>query len=141
MREKFRSCKNETKLYINSLKSDTSAEKLSEVFSQFGEVKHTSVRDHKKPFGEVLRFGFVEFVKKEDASKALVEGIKNPGILEISVIQPAYIKFAQAKEIRRQYLKIQHNQKLKSKKSPFTTFNQNGFAPQQPPLQLNKQME
>ena len=51
---------NETKLYIRSLKPDTTLETLEEVFAQFGEVLHSSIKEHKKD-DQQMKFGFIEF--------------------------------------------------------------------------------
>jgi len=53
-----------------------------------------------------MKFGFVQFESKENAQKAIAEGPLNEMVLEISMVKPAYIKFAQSKDIRRKYLKL-----------------------------------
>ena len=84
---------NVTKLYIRSLKLDVTAEKLKEVFSQFGQVEYFSVRQLKRD-ENVLKFGFIQFKTKEDATKAMTEAPNNEAVLSISLVSPAYIKFA-----------------------------------------------
>ncbi len=58
------------KLYVGNLSFDTSESELEELFSQHGEVASAKVitdRDTGRPRG----FGFVEFVRAEDAQKAI----------------------------------------------------------------------
>lgn len=93
MRERFKNSRNETKLYIRSLKPEMTNELLKEVFSQFGEVKYSSIRDHKRG-DQVMKFGFVEYTTKEDATKALAEASTHADVLAYSLVDPAYIKFA-----------------------------------------------
>jgi len=84
---------NETKLYIRSLKLDTTAESLKEAFKSFGDVVSSSVREitHNE---KKLKFGFVEFGTKEEANEALSNGPSHPEILEVTYVSPAYIKLA-----------------------------------------------
>jgi len=104
MKEKFKKTPNVTKLYIRSLKLDTTPEQLKEAFSQFGEVTYFSIREHKRD-DKVMKFGFIQFKSQDAASKANMEAANNEAILAISLVTPAYVKFAQSREIRKKILR------------------------------------
>ena len=110
MKERFKNTRNETKLYLRSLKPETTLEGLKKIFSQWGEVKYGSIRDHKKG-DEQMKFGFIEFSSKEDATKCLAQAPTHEDVEEISLVKPAYIKFAQSREIRNKFLKTQRLKK------------------------------
>jgi len=105
MKERFKNQLNVTKLYIRSLKPETTPEILKEAFSQFGEVEYFSIREHKRD-EKILKFGFIQFKTKEQADQAIQEAPSNEKILGISLVSPAYVKLAQAKHVRKKYLKI-----------------------------------
>ena len=104
---------NETKIYVRDLKLEITKEQLKEVFDQFGDIKTLSVKIIKMN-EEDKKFGMIDFMLKEEATKAITQG---PDLLEVKAIttnpeQPAYIKIAQSKEERRKYrnmLKHQQN--------------------------------
>ena len=61
------------KLFIGGLSWNSTAEHLREAFEEFGEISETKVITDRNT-GRSRGFGFVTFVKDEDADKAVQEG-------------------------------------------------------------------
>lgn len=53
-----------SKLYVGNLRYSTTVEQLTELFSNYGEVKHINIIEGRG-------FGFVEMSKAEEAEKAM----------------------------------------------------------------------
>ncbi|PKK83003.1 MAG: RNA-binding protein [candidate division Zixibacteria bacterium HGW-Zixibacteria-1] len=53
-----------SKLYVGNLRYSTTVEQLTELFSNYGEVKHVNIIEGRG-------FGFVEMSKAEEAEKAM----------------------------------------------------------------------
>jgi len=60
------------KLFVGNLSNDVTNEKLSEMFSDQGEIKESAVIMDKEA-NTSKGFGFVTFAKDEDAEKAIKE--------------------------------------------------------------------
>lgn len=60
------------KLYVGNLPFSVDDEKLKEVFSAFGEIEEATVLKDKYS-GRSKGFGFVTFIKDEDADRAIAE--------------------------------------------------------------------
>lgn len=126
LKDKHKLASNETNLFIKSLAPSVTESALKSVFEkEFGEVTSVCVKTHElgKHGGPAtnekksLQFGFINFKRQEDATKAYKEGKKNPEVL--ALIDPShytnvdFIYYHQSKLIRSQYNKIQ----LKNKKA------------------------
>ena len=61
---------NETKIYVRDLKLEITKEQLKEVFDQFGDIKTLSVKIIKMN-EEDKKFGMIDFMLKEEATKAI----------------------------------------------------------------------
>ena len=62
----------ESKIYVGNLPFSVTQEKLKELFAPYGEITEATVIADKFS-GRSKGFGFVTFVKKEDAKKAVAE--------------------------------------------------------------------
>jgi cold-inducible RNA-binding protein len=61
------------KIYVGNLPFRYRGKQLREIFSEIGEVEYVTVILDKNNRGRSKGFGFVEFVKEEDAKKAIQE--------------------------------------------------------------------
>lgn len=137
---------NITNLYIKSLKPTVTEDDLRRVFGKWGEVTSVCVREAKQAAGLApfqgmppvvqppfagLKFGFINFLRHEDAEKALFEGKKNPDVLALihtdghSKLKD-FLLFHQPKHVRIAYLnmkkKMQPNFPMSGRAQPFPTF-------------------
>jgi RNA recognition motif-containing protein len=114
---KFQTSKNETNVFIKSLKGSVTEARLREVFSKFGSTTSVCVKAHElqgKPEladKKVMKFGFINFADAEDAKKAMTEGKKDEEVKalidENHYKNQEYLYFAQPKTVRTKYLKMQ----------------------------------
>lgn len=107
--------KNDTNLYVRSIKAEVTREQLRAAFETFGTVTSVLIKSwapEQKPqpeTGKNLQFGFVNFEKGEDALRAQT-GYRNSQ--EVMALLEAtdtgkFVFFAQPKRIRQQYLRMQ----------------------------------
>jgi len=75
---------NETKIYVRDLNLDVTDEQFKEVFSEFGEIKTSSVKQIAVKT-EQKKFGMIDFNTKEEAARALNEGPNNPAVKAITM--------------------------------------------------------
>ncbi|NP_001088073.1 RNA binding motif protein 19 L homeolog [Xenopus laevis] len=110
-------------LFIKNLNFSTSEETLKEVFSKVGTVKSCSISKKKDKSGSLLSmgFGFVEYMKPEQAQKALrrlqqcmVDGHQ----VEIKLSERA-IRAATSMERKKQISKKQQSSKILVRNVPF----------------------
>lgn len=114
--ENFAKQANETNLFIKSLKEAVTDEQLKKVFSQYGEVTSVAVQKSSKipksieSHGVKLNFGFINFRDENCAKQAFIDAKKNPQvkalISEYHDDKRDFLYFAQAKNVREQYLKM-----------------------------------
>merc|ERR1712039_963518 len=115
--------KNETNLYVKSLKPDVNEEKIMRAFEKYGKVTSVCIKVHEpkaatgtatpaeKP-NVKLRFGFINFATAEEAKNAFTECKKDPAVLALIDINlntrgTEFIYYAQTKTVRQQYLRMQ----------------------------------
>jgi polyadenylate-binding protein len=97
-------------LYVKNLDDNIDNERLRQEFSVFGTItSHKIVTDDK---GNSKGFGFVCFSSPEEATKAVTEF--NGRMLGS---KPVYVALAQRKEVRRQQLIQQHQQRMLASQS------------------------
>jgi hypothetical protein len=114
--ENFAKQANETNLFIKSLKETVTEEQLKKIFSQYGEVTSVAVQKSSKipksieSHGVKLNFGFINFKDENCAKQAFIDAKKNPEvkalISEYHDEKRDFLYFAQAKNVREQYLKM-----------------------------------
>ena len=104
-----------TNLYIKSLKEDVTEAQLREVFEKWGDVTSICIKDAKNQISKDLKFGFVNYQTREQATKAYTEAKKDETLKEL--IDPThfpnidFIYYAQPKAVRRQYLQMKQKNK------------------------------
>lgn len=117
MQEKLQR-KNDTNLYVRSIKPEVKKEDLKAAFEKFGTVTSVLLKTWTpEPRGETpaptpLQFGFVNFEKEEDALKAQTGYKACPEVMAIIEANETgkFVFFAQPKRIREQFLRMQkHN--------------------------------
>lgn len=122
MNEKLRK-KNDTNLYVRSLKSDVTKEKLKAVFEKYGPVTSVALRDWDIPSRDgqptKLQFGFVNFKNSEDAYKALSSYKADAEVKDLVTLtedqrQAAFVFFAQPRKVRDQYLRFSKHTQMYS---------------------------
>lgn len=115
LKQKHQKFKNETNLYIRSLKVDVTEEQLKQVFSKYGAINSTCIKKHKFPSkttdeDKELQFGFVNFPNIDEAKAAYTNAKKDEEIKDL--IHPSahdkgdFIFYAQPKNVRSQYLRM-----------------------------------
>lgn len=114
--ENFAKQANETNLFIKSLKESVTEEQLKKIFSQYGEVTSVAVQMSTKipksieSHGVKLKFGFINFRDENHAKQAFIDAKKNSEvkalISEHHDEKRDFLYFAQAKNVREQYLKM-----------------------------------
>lgn len=114
---KFQTSKNETNVFIKSLKGAVTEASLKDVFAKFGPITSVCVKAHELngkpevPDKKVMKFGFINFADAEDAKKAMTDGKKDEDVK--ALIDEGHFKnqeflyFAQPKQVRNKYLKMQ----------------------------------
>lgn len=114
MQEKLQR-KNDTNLYVRSIKPEVKKEDLKAAFEKFGTVTSVLLKTWTpEPRGEnpppaTLQFGFVNFEKDEDALKAQTGYKSCPEVMAIIEANETgkFVFFAQPKRIREQFLRMQ----------------------------------
>lgn len=110
--------KNDTNLYVRSIRPEVTREQLRAAFETFGPVTSVLIKNwtpEQKPEsepGKSLQFGFVNFEKDEDALRAQTNYKTSQEIMALLEATDAgkFVFFAQPKRIREQYLRMQrHN--------------------------------
>jgi len=115
--------KNETNLYVKSLKTDVDESKIMRAFEKYGKVTSVCIKVHepKNTTGTAtpadkqlvkLRFGFINFNTAEEAKNAFTECKKDPAVLScidqnLNTRGTEFIYYAQTKTVRQQYLRMQ----------------------------------
>lgn len=104
-----------TNLYIKSLKEEVTEEQLLEVFKKWGTVTSICLKSAKNQISKDLKFGFVNYQSREEATMAYTEAKKDEQLKEL--IDPShfpnvdFIYYAQPKAVRRQYLQMKQKNK------------------------------
>lgn len=97
LKSKHMKFKNETNLYVKSLKTDVDEAKIMKAFEKYGKVTSVCIKVHEPkntgtatpaetvvPKSNVkLRFGFINFGSAEEAKNAFTECKKDPAVLNI----------------------------------------------------------
>lgn len=131
LKSKHMKFKNETNLFVKSLKVDCDELKLKRVFEKYGKVTSVCLKVHEpKNVPEVaqnsiatpaekpekppvkLKFGFINFATAEEAKTAFTECKKDPAVLNcidqnLNTRGGEFIYYAQTKTVRQQYLRMQ----------------------------------
>lgn len=125
LKSKHMKFKNETNLYIKSLKPDMDEEKVKVVFEKYGKVTSVCLKVHEpKPNADSpptdipekppvkLKFGFINFMTAEEAKNAFTECKKDTAVLScidqtLNSRGGEFIYYAQTKTVRQQYLRMQ----------------------------------
>ena len=123
LKTKHMKFKNETNLYIKSLKGDVLDKQISTAFEKYGKVTSVCIKTHEPkntpgivPSSEKpavkLKFGFVNFSSAEEAKTAFTECKKDPNVLcllDQSLLSRGgeFVYYAQSKTVRQQYLRMQ----------------------------------
>lgn len=125
--------KNNTNLYIKSIVGTASEEHIKELFAKYGEITSIFIKDcpNGAPFTEdPLKFGFINFKNKDEASEAFFKGKKDPEIQ--ALIHPNHNKsidflfYAQPKIVRMQYLRMKKKMmQIMMQPSPFMMMGNN----------------
>lgn len=119
--------KNETNLYLKSIKSDVTKEQLERVFSKYGKITSLCLRDW-QPSNRIpltnpedtqepkkLKFGFINFEKPDEAMKLFTSYKTDKEIRDLVEIEQEHLNFvffAQSKKQREQYLRMQKKNAL-----------------------------
>lgn len=143
--------RNLTNLYIKSLKSDMTTEKLTEAFKKYGVITSTCLRES-KPLNQespvIMKFGFINFKEESEAQTAFLEGKKDQDIKDL-LHESAdrgrdFLFFAQPKSIRNQYNKMKRNMFQNFAKPMMMMFPQKGpgmggfmGGPHVPPMNMS----
>jgi len=129
LKSKHLKFKNETNLYVKSLKPDVDQRKIALAFEKYGKVTSVCLKVHEpktaagstapttvpapteKPSVK-LRFGFINFATPEEAKNAFTECKKDPAVLalidqNLNTRGTEFIYYAQTKTVRQQYLRMQ----------------------------------
>jgi RNA recognition motif-containing protein len=124
LKSKHMKFKNETNLYIKSLKPDIDDEKVKKAFEKYGKVTSVCLKVHEpKPNPDrpadipekppvKLKFGFINFMTAEEAKNAFTECKKDAAVLScidqtLNSRGGEFIYYAQTKTVRQQYLRMQ----------------------------------
>lgn len=114
--------KNETNLYVKSIKTDVTREQLEAVFSKYGKITSICLKEWspstRPPFAnpeeptdaKKLKFGFINFERAEDAMKLFTSYKNDKDLRELVDIEHEHLNFiffAQSKKQREQYLRMQ----------------------------------
>ena len=114
--------KNETNMYIRSLKSDVTEEDMERVFSKYGKILSFCLKQwnrparrmdepQQQPQGDLpqLKFGFVNYERAEDAMKLFTSYKNDQDIRQIVQVEnenTSFVFYAQPKKLRAQYLRM-----------------------------------
>ncbi len=112
--------KNQTNLYIRSLRMDITKEDLLKAVSKYGKITSICLKEWKdtgKPKAEgegqeqpkPLQFGFFNFETNEEALNCYHNYKKDPEITKLADVESEninFVFFAQPKQIREQYLRV-----------------------------------
>lgn len=108
---------NFTNIYVKNIQSDVSDDDLRELFEKYGEVTSAAIaRDSES--GKSRGFGFVNFIKHEEAAKA-VEELNDKDFKG----QSLYVGRAQKKHEREEELRKQHEAARAEKSSKYQGVN------------------
>lgn len=108
---------NFTNIYVKNIHSDVSDEELRELFENYGEVTSAAIaRDSES--GKSRGFGFVNFIKHEEAAKA-VDELNDKDFKG----QSLYVGRAQKKHEREEELRKQHEAARAEKSSKYQSVN------------------
>ena len=112
--------KNETNLYIRSVRSEVTEEEVRTAFEKYGKITSIFLKTWENPHPteptapaapKKLQFGFINFENPEEALKAHTS-YKTDATIK-AFIDPSetrdFLFFAQPKRIREQYLRVQRN--------------------------------
>ena len=116
------STKNETNLYVKSIKPEVTSEQLEAVFSKYGKITSLCLKEwapstrpplanpEEQNDNKKLKFGFINFEKPEDAMKLFTSYKTDKDIRDLVDIEHEHLNFiffAQSKKQREQYLRMQ----------------------------------
>jgi polyadenylate-binding protein len=128
LKSKHMKFKNETNLYVKSLKPEADQKSIQAAFEKYGKVTSVCLKVHEpkaaaggtatpaetttsttKPLVK-LRFGFINFATPEEAKTAFTECKKDPAVLalidqNLNTRGTEFIYYAQTKTVRQQYLR------------------------------------
>ena len=116
LKQKHMKYKNETNLYVRSIRPDVTPEEFLNAFKKYGQINSSCLKGHKFPgkgnqgSEKELQFGFVNFPKIDEAKEAFTQAKADEEVLNL--IDPAhrekseFIFYAQPKPVRNQYLRM-----------------------------------
>ena len=109
---------NKCKIYVRDLKLDVTNETFAAVFSKFGEIKTSSVKQNTVQ-EQAKKFGMIDFSTPIEAQKAINEGPQDSDVKALlqDPTQFAYIRLAQTAAERRKF--IQFKKQQQSQRSNF----------------------
>jgi len=130
LKSKHLKFKNETNLYVKSLRADCDEARVRAVFEKYGTVTSVCIKEHEpkaieprqgangqappmpQPGSMKLRFGFINFGTPEQAKNAFTECKKDPAFTALidqtlNARGGEFIYYAQTKTVRHQYLRMQ----------------------------------
>jgi len=126
LKSKHMKFKNETNLYVKSLKVDIDEATVKKAFEKYGNVTSVCLKVHEpKPVNDIagqseipeklpvkLKFGFINFATPEEAKTAFTECKKDTAVLNcidqnLNSRGGEFIYYAQTKTVRQQYLRMQ----------------------------------
>lgn len=120
LKQKHMKYKNETNLYIRSLKPGVTEAQFRAAFEKYGTINSICLKKHsfpqrsqqqqETPEDKELAFGFVNFPNVEEAKNAFTEGKKDQDILDLidesHNEKTEFIFYAQPAGMRKQYLRM-----------------------------------
>jgi len=121
LKAKHMKFKNETNLYIKSLKPEVTNDQVTEAFAKFGKVTSVCIKTHEPKIvpGAMpqtdkprLNFGFINFSTADEAKFAFTECKKDSvvmSLLDEGLLTRGgeFVYYAQSKTVRQQYLRMQ----------------------------------
>lgn len=126
LKSKHMKFKNETNLFVKSLKADIDEAAIMQAFEKYGKVTSVCIKVHEPkpaagtdaqvekpaPTNVKLRFGFINFGSAEEAKTAFTECKKDQEVLNcidqsLNSRGGEFIYYAQTKTVRQQYLRMQ----------------------------------
>jgi hypothetical protein len=115
--DEFSRAKNETNIFVRSLKRETTEEQIRAVFGKYGEISSLSLKEATNipkillDQNIIMKFAFVNYKTAEGAKKAFSEAKKDQDVKDLiheaHDLRKEYVFFTQNKAMREQYLKMQ----------------------------------
>lgn len=105
--------KNETNLYIRSIRPEVTEDQLRSAFAKYGTITSICLKkqvlNHKVGESKELKFGFVNLGTSEETKQAFQNGKKDADIIALidPTEKPDFLFYAQPATVRKQYLRMQ----------------------------------